>query len=106
MKIPKNPYVPSDMPSDGCTMCGLCRKLLGAERYESFCREHDFLRRYDVIHWFKSNYILAYRVFGHGLIGKLRAPLYLIGTTITYPWYRETKKLPKEWEQHANHYRD
>ena len=108
----KNTNIPPDLGfnihsfhSDGCTMCGVCKKLLGGDRYEEACREHDFLRRFGIIHWFKANLLLSKRIFSHGLIGKIRAPLYLIATTITYSLYKETQDLPEEWEEYAEHYR-
>lgn len=105
MKIPATPSAPPEMESDGCTMCKLCGKLLGAERYRPVCKEHDFLRRYAVVSVLRANYILGYRLWQHGLIGKLRAPLYFLATTITWPFYRETENLPAAWEQYADLYR-
>lgn len=97
--------VPPDMVSDGCTMSKVLKKLLGGERYVEYCREHDFLRRYAIVNPIKANWILAKRIWKHGLIGKLRSPLYFLATTITYPFYRHTKPLPTQWEIYADHYR-
>lgn len=96
--------VPSDFQSDGCTMPAWLSWLLGGKRYRPFCREHDFLRRHDVVHWLEANWILAYRLWQHGLIGKLRAPLYFLATTVTYPFYSKTEALPTRWDGHALHY--
>ena len=100
-----NTNVPPDMQSDGCTMCKLCGSLLGADRYVEYCREHDFLRRYAIVHWLKANWILAKRIASHGLIGKIRAPLYFIATTVSYPFYSHTQRLPVKWNKYADSYK-
>lgn len=101
--------VPPDFISDGCTFAGilkLFKGILGSSRYHMYCIEHDFLRRHNVINWFKSNILLAKRIASHGLVGKLRAPFYLIATTITYPFYSKTQPLPAKWQEYANYYRN
>lgn len=102
-------YIPPDMPSDGCTFPGILkvfRKLLGADRYKEYCREHDFLRRYGIIKWYKANWLLAKRIASSNIVGILRSPIYFIFTTVTYPFYSKTQPLPKEWEGYANYYRN
>ena len=99
--------VPPDMKSDGCSFPGilkLFKKLLGADKYKDYCVEHDFLRRYDVIDWFDANKLLAKRIAGEGLAGKLRCLFYLLFTTISYPWYSGTERLPDEYREYASTY--
>lgn len=101
--------VPQNFISDGCTFPGILKILkgpLGAKHYHEYCREHDFLRRHGVIHWFKANKLLGKRIASTHFVGKLRAPFYVLFTTISYPWYKETQPLPKEWQPYADLYRN
>jgi len=100
--------IPRDMRSDGCTFPGplqIFKGIMGASRYIQYCREHDFLRRYEIINWFKANLLLGRRIAGDGWEGKLRAPFYFLFTTVSYPLYSNTKRLPPEWKKYANIYR-
>ena len=96
--------IPPKFQSDGCTMSGALKKLLGGNRYIMFCREHDFLRRHKVVHPIKANAILARRIASEHFIGFLRAPLYFIATTVSMPWYNHTRELPEAWYPYARHY--
>ena len=99
--------IPDEFWSDGCTFPGLLKplgKVLGASRYEEACREHDFLRRHAVIPWIKADWLLAKRIWQHGLIGKLRAPLYFAFVVLTHPFYTHTYPLPEKWQVYSEHY--
>lgn len=105
--------VPISLPpafrSDGCTfpfwiLTNPLRWAMGAGRYTEYCREHDFLRRYAVIPWMQANWLLARRVAASGWRGKLRAPLYLIFTTVSYPAYNNTHQLPTAFVPYARRY--
>lgn len=100
--------VPQNMPSDGCTFPGLLKifkPLLGSDRYHEYCREHDFLRRYDVINWHTSNILLAKRIARCHAIGWVRAPFYYFFTTVSYPFYSDTLHLPTEYREHEEYYK-
>ena len=104
-----NINVPTEFKSDGCTFPGILKilsKPLGADRYREYCREHDFLRRHDVIHWFKANWLLARRIAATHPAGWVRAPFYLIFTTISYPFYDNTTEIPSKWLEYYQYYRD
>ena len=101
--------VPLGFKSDGCTFPGILnifKQVMGADKYHYDCLEHDFLRRYEVVHWFKSNVILATRISNHHIAGMIRAPFYLFFTTISYPAYNKTERLPDKWRHHAASYDD
>lgn len=103
----KDAMVPQNMPSDGCTypsFLTFTMKMMGAESYREFCKEHDFLRRYNVIHWFKSDMLLFRRIWGTGVLGKIRAPIYFIAVVIGRVHYTETLPLPKEWKEYGDYY--
>jgi len=102
--------IPSSFKSDGCTFPGILKifsRLLGASKYKEYCREHDFLRRHGVINWFKSNLLLGKRIASDGIKGKLRAPFYVLFTTISYPFYGsgDDDYIEPEWEEYYEHYR-
>lgn len=100
--------VPELFKSDGCTLPGplkILKGILGSDSYRIYCREHDFLRRYGIIHWFKANVLLARRIAGVNLLGAIRSPFYLLFTTVSYPFYNNTQQLPSEWEEYAELYR-
>ena len=104
----KEPYLPSDFHSDECTFPGplkYVRWLLGARKYYIFCREHDFTRRYNIIPWYAANWLLAKRIATDGIAGKLRAPIYLFFTSVSYPVMHKTLDLPPQWEMYAEYYR-
>lgn len=99
--------LPSGFRSDGCTIpADFLRGIMGADEYRIYCVEHDFLRRHEVVHWFRANLILAQRIASKGFAGILRAPFYLIFTTVSYPWYSRTVPLPSGWEPSAKVYQD
>ena len=100
-------FIPEELESDGCSFPGplvIVKGILGASKYHDYCREHDFLRRHDVIHWFRANLLLGERIASEGLAGKIRAPFYVVFTTISYPFYSYTEKLPDEWVKYWVHY--
>ena len=100
-------YIPPEMRSDECTFpkpLKILKGVMGANRYKAYCREHDFLRRYNVVPWYKANWILGRRIATDGIVGKLRSPLYMLFTSISYPLYNKVLSLPKEWQKYANYY--
>ena len=102
--------IPENMKSDGCSFPGplkLFKSIMGASKYKEYCREHDFLRRYGVINWFKANLLLGRRIANDGLKGKIRAPFYVIFTTISYPFYGsgDNDYIEPGWEKYYDHYR-
>ena len=105
-------YLPPNYKTDGCTfpfwlLTKPLRFLLGADRYTEYCYEHDFLRIYRVIKFYKADWLLARRIFSDGWRGKLRAPFYFIFVFVTYQVYRwYTHPLPRQWQQYADHYRN
>ena len=102
------PYLPPDFSSDECTFPSVLKhfkKTMGANRYEIYCREHDLLRRYNIIPWYKANWLLAKRVATDGIAGKLRAPVYFFFTTVAYPVMHKTQIIPARWQKYAEYYR-
>jgi len=99
--------IPDNFPSDGCSFRRFKKigRWMGSHRYVEYCREHDFLRRYRVVHFLKADGLLAVRIFSDGWPGKLRAPFYFLAVVVTYPWARKYHKpLPPEYEPYADYY--
>lgn len=99
--------LPPEFESDGCTfpfLLAIFKRVLGGKKYKEYCKEHDFLRRYGVIPWFKSNLLLGKRIAEDGVAGKIRAPFYIIFTTISYPFYSGTLAKIDEWEEYYARY--
>lgn len=96
--------IPPGFQSDGCTFPGILKYLKAvmlADDMKDACVLHDFLRRHNIIHWFKAD-ITFFRNLRFLGLDIIRAILYFMFVVISHPLSSGTSTMPPGWERYKN----